>query len=179
MGACLPTIRPLFIGFSPESVINSIRSALSLRSSFHSSGGPASPEESQHASAKSDACSPSPFATIGAGGKGETDGCDSPKGFRVVIAANGAEKEQQQQRAGASVVRLSAAVPPPPLTPSSRAPGVGSLPTTESVELDEHPVFGDGEMNGAGGSVVVHATEGRLTRAKKGLGVRGDGEQCV
>lgn len=38
--ACLPTLRPIFIGMSPESVIGSIRPALSLRSlggSNHSS----------------------------------------------------------------------------------------------------------------------------------------------
>ena len=34
---CLPTLRPLFRGFSPESILRSIRSALSLRS-LHSSG---------------------------------------------------------------------------------------------------------------------------------------------
>lgn len=32
IGACLPTLRPVFKGMSPESVIGSIRSALSLRS---------------------------------------------------------------------------------------------------------------------------------------------------
>jgi hypothetical protein len=32
IGACLPTLRPLFSGMSPESVIGSIRSALSLQS---------------------------------------------------------------------------------------------------------------------------------------------------
>jgi hypothetical protein len=32
LAACLPTIRFLFKGLSPESVINSVRSALSLRS---------------------------------------------------------------------------------------------------------------------------------------------------
>ena len=32
VGACLPTIRPLFQGFSPESIINSIRSVISLHS---------------------------------------------------------------------------------------------------------------------------------------------------
>ena len=34
---CLPTLRPLFAGWSPESIIRSIRSAISLRS-FHSGG---------------------------------------------------------------------------------------------------------------------------------------------
>ncbi len=29
--ACLPTLRPLFHGFSPESIIHSIRSRISLR----------------------------------------------------------------------------------------------------------------------------------------------------
>lgn len=37
---CLPTLRPLFRGWSPESIICSIRSALSLRS-FHSGGSSA------------------------------------------------------------------------------------------------------------------------------------------
>ena len=32
IGACLPSCRPLFQGFSPESLVGSIRSALSLRS---------------------------------------------------------------------------------------------------------------------------------------------------
>ncbi|KAF2190341.1 hypothetical protein K469DRAFT_443815, partial [Zopfia rhizophila CBS 207.26] len=32
VGACLPTLRPLFHGWSPESVIGSVRSALSLGS---------------------------------------------------------------------------------------------------------------------------------------------------
>ncbi|KAI4111250.1 MAG: hypothetical protein LQ339_000711 [Xanthoria mediterranea] len=32
IAACLPTLRPLFQGFSPESIINSLRSAISLRS---------------------------------------------------------------------------------------------------------------------------------------------------
>ena len=32
VAACLPTLRPLFQGMSPESVIRSIRSALSLQS---------------------------------------------------------------------------------------------------------------------------------------------------
>lgn len=35
VGACLPTLRPLFYGWSPESIIGSVRSALSLNS--HSS----------------------------------------------------------------------------------------------------------------------------------------------
>ena len=34
---CLPTLRPLFRGWSPESILRSIRSALSLRS-LHSGG---------------------------------------------------------------------------------------------------------------------------------------------
>ena len=34
---CLPTLRPLFRGWSPESIIRSVRSALSLRS-IHSGG---------------------------------------------------------------------------------------------------------------------------------------------
>ena len=37
MSACLPTIRPLFHGLSPESVIRSIRSRISLHS-IHSRG---------------------------------------------------------------------------------------------------------------------------------------------
>ena len=37
---CLPTLRPLFRGWSPESIIRSIRSALSLRS-IHSGGSSA------------------------------------------------------------------------------------------------------------------------------------------
>jgi hypothetical protein len=32
VAACLPTLRPLFQGFSPESIIGSIRSAISLHS---------------------------------------------------------------------------------------------------------------------------------------------------
>ncbi|KAI4146134.1 MAG: hypothetical protein LQ340_006035 [Diploschistes diacapsis] len=41
LGACLPALRPIFRGFSPESVIRSIRSALSLDSlgSRHSKTG--------------------------------------------------------------------------------------------------------------------------------------------
>lgn len=55
---CLPTLRPLFRGWSPESIIRSIRSALSLRS-FHSSGGSArrstghSAKEAQQSGSKS------------------------------------------------------------------------------------------------------------------------------
>ena len=37
---CLPTLRPLFRGWSPESILRSIRSALSLRS-IHSGGSSA------------------------------------------------------------------------------------------------------------------------------------------
>ena len=36
---CLPTLRPLFRGFSPESILRSIRSALSLRSIHSGSSG--------------------------------------------------------------------------------------------------------------------------------------------
>ena len=43
LGACLPTLRPMFKGFSPESVIRSIRSALSL----HSLGSRRSKADSQ------------------------------------------------------------------------------------------------------------------------------------
>ncbi|KUJ17954.1 uncharacterized protein LY89DRAFT_683928 [Mollisia scopiformis] len=32
IGACLPSLRPIFLGFSPESLVGSIRSVLSLRS---------------------------------------------------------------------------------------------------------------------------------------------------
>ncbi|RYF45018.1 MAG: hypothetical protein EOO38_16765 [Cytophagaceae bacterium] len=32
VGACLPTLRPLFYGWSPESILGSVRSALSLTS---------------------------------------------------------------------------------------------------------------------------------------------------
>ncbi|MCJ1330827.1 hypothetical protein MMC10_007514 [Thelotrema lepadinum] len=39
VGACLPTLRPIFHGFSPESVLGSIRSAVSLRSYFSGSRG--------------------------------------------------------------------------------------------------------------------------------------------
>ena len=35
---CLPTLRPLFHGWSPETILNSIRSAISLRS-MNGSGG--------------------------------------------------------------------------------------------------------------------------------------------
>jgi hypothetical protein len=32
IGACLPTIRPIFLGWSPESIVGSIRSIMSLGS---------------------------------------------------------------------------------------------------------------------------------------------------
>ncbi|KAI9685576.1 MAG: hypothetical protein M1822_004434 [Bathelium mastoideum] len=32
VGACFPTMRPMFRGWSPESIVNSVRSAISLRS---------------------------------------------------------------------------------------------------------------------------------------------------
>ena len=40
IGACLPTLRPYFIGVSPESVIRSIRSQISLHSLRSSKGSP-------------------------------------------------------------------------------------------------------------------------------------------
>ena len=64
--ACLPTLRPIFIGMSPESVIGSIRSALSLRSL----GGSNHSSPHRSAAQKSTACGSAPgsFAQHGPGG---------------------------------------------------------------------------------------------------------------
>ena len=68
--ACLPTLRPIFISMSPESVIGSIRSALSLRSL----GG--SNHSSPHRSAAQ-----KPTAYGSAPGSFAQHGSDSMRGF--------------------------------------------------------------------------------------------------
>lgn len=44
IGACMPAMRPLFAGFSPQSIINSIRSVISLHSLGGRSGRDQQPE---------------------------------------------------------------------------------------------------------------------------------------
>lgn len=55
IGACLPTLRPLFQGISPESVIRSIRSQISLPSLRSHKGSPkSSPNATSHSGPSSD-----------------------------------------------------------------------------------------------------------------------------
>ena len=68
--ACLPTLRPIFISMSPESIIGSIRSALSLRSLGGSNHG------SPHRSAAQ-----KPTAYGNAPGSFTQHGSDSMRGF--------------------------------------------------------------------------------------------------
>ena len=68
IGACLPTLRPLFSGVSPESVIRSIRSQISLHSIRSTKGSPkGSPKGSRDASSHSGPSSDSNerFAHVG------------------------------------------------------------------------------------------------------------------
>ncbi|KAL6715742.1 hypothetical protein ACLMJK_006703 [Lecanora helva] len=85
ISACLPTLRPLFAGMSPESLMGSIRSVLSLhsmRGSSPSSKDRAPPDDRQHL--------PSSAAHVGA-----TVGCRSQGGFSRLPDPNASSKENQ------------------------------------------------------------------------------------
>ena len=72
VAACLPVLRPLFRGWSPESIINSLRSAISLRSMGSGSKSIPSVKENARPSESETAITGNPEA-----GKSGFDGLNS------------------------------------------------------------------------------------------------------
>lgn len=99
---CLPTLRPLFRGWSPESIIRSIRSALSLRS-LHSGGS--GPRKSAGRSAKDGQQIGSESSIIGIRMETTTSGKDSTEGT-VTRACGGEEGRIHTERHGDSDIRV-------------------------------------------------------------------------
>ena len=99
---CLPTLRPLFHGWSPESIISSIRSALSLRS-LHSGGSRA--RRSAGRSAKDEQQLGSESSIVGIRMENITSGKDSTEGI-VTRAYGGEEGGSHTERHGDSDIRV-------------------------------------------------------------------------
>lgn len=99
---CLPTLRPLFRGWSPESIIRSIRSALSLRSLY--SGGSGT-KKSAGRSAKDGQQTGSESSIIGIRMGTNTSGKDSTEGT-ITRAYGGEEGRSHTERHGDSDIRV-------------------------------------------------------------------------